>query len=318
MSRWIVLFVALFFAASLPAQEPAPVKLLTIGNSFANNATAYIKDMAAADKRSLVFCGMNLPSHSLEQHASYIAAYEANASDPRGSPYKNPFDSKGPKISLKKALEADKWDFVTIQQASPKSYFPETYEPFAKTIVEYVRKYAPQAEILVLETWAYREDHPFFAAGDLNQLLMYSRLREAYQGLAGRYGLRIIPIGTAFQNARKDSHWKFTYPDPAFDYKAPASGTVPKQPGSLNVGWMWGKDLETGKTQFVLDAKHANTAGKFLGAATLYELIFGADVEKNTFTPPGLPVDEAALLRKIAHDTVEATPAAKTPVTAQP
>ena len=254
---------------------------------------------------------MNLAGHSLEQHASYITAHEANAADPRGSPYKNPFDPKGSKIGLQQALEKDKWDFVTIQQASPKSYFPETYEPFAKTIVEYVRKYAPQAEILVLETWAYREDHAFFAAGDLNQALMYSRLHAAYQNLAARYGLRIIPIGTAFQNARKDARWRFRYPDSNFNYQKPPPGEVPKQPGSLNVGWMWGKDKETGKLRFVLDAKHANTAGKFLGAATLYELIFSANVETNTFTPPGLPPEEAVLLRKVAHETVTAAPEAK-------
>ena len=230
MRRALVLLLAFFLVSDLPAQEPAkpPVKLLTIGNSFAQNSTAYLGDMARADKRELLYCGMNLAGHSLEQHASYITAHEANPADPRGRPYKNPFDAKGPKISLREALEKDKWDFVTIQQASPKSYSPETYEPFAKTIVDYVRKYAPQAEILVLETWAYREDHAFFEAGDLNQELMYFKLHAAYRDLAGRYGLQIIPIGTAFQNARKDDHWKFKFPDPAFDYKNPKSGEVPK------------------------------------------------------------------------------------------
>lgn len=81
---------------------------------------------------------------------------------------------------------------------------------------------------------------------------------------------------------------------------------------------MWGKDPETGKVRFVLDAKHANTAGKFLGAATLYEMIFGANVEKNTFTPPGLPADEAVLLRKIAHETMEASATAKAAPTPTP
>ncbi len=313
MKRPFIFFLALFFALLVQAQEPtpSPVKLLTIGNSFAQNATAYLGDMARADKRELVLCGMNLAGHSLEQHASYIAAHEDNPADPRGNPYKNPFDPKGPKISLRQALGKEKWDFVTIQQASPKSYFPETYEPFAKTIVEYVRKYAPQAEILVLETWAYREDHAFFAAGDLNQASMYARLHAAYEDLAARYGLRIIPIGTAFQNARKDAHWKFIYPDPNFNYQKPKPGEVPKQTGSLNIGWRWGKDAETGELGFLLDAKHANTAGKFLGAATLYEMIFGANAEKNTFLPPGLPAEEATLLRKVAHDTVAGSPEAK-------
>lgn len=313
MRRSFVFFLALFLALGARAQEPAPppIRLLTIGNSFAHDSTVFLRDMARADGREIVLYGMNLGGHTLEQHASYIAAHEANPADPRGSPYKNPANPAGPKISLKQGLEAEKWDYVTIQQASPKSYFPESYEPFARTVVDYVRKYAPQAEILVLETWSYRQDHPFFQAGDLNQQSMYDRLHGAYRELAARYGLRIIPIGTAFQNARKAEPWKTFQPDPKFNYASPAQHETPKETGGLNMGWIWVSDRVTGRLKFVLDAKHANTAGRFLGAATLYEMLTGQNVEKNTFVPPGLPAQEATQLRKVAHDAVEASPVAK-------
>lgn len=320
MRRFLFLLLTHVLVLGLHAQEaaPKPIRLLTVGNSFAQDSTHFLKDMAKADKREIILLGMNLPSHSMEQHASYIAAYEANASDPRGSPYKNPKDSKGPKMSLKAGLESDKWDYVTIQQASPKSYFPETYEPFAKTIIDYVRKYAPQAEILILETWSYRQDHPFFKAGDLDQQSMYDRLHVAYRDLGARYGLRIIPIGTAFQNARKNAPWKTFEPDPNFNYKSPEPNMLPKEKGGLNVGWVWGTNRETGKLTFNLDAKHANTAGRFLGAATLYEMLTGQNVEKNTFVPPNLPADEAVALRKVAHETLEASATAKAAPTPTP
>lgn len=315
MKRPIILFLALIFACALQAQEPArpPIKLLTIGNSFALDSTFYLKDMARAAGMEIEVCGMNLGGHTLEQHASYINAYEANPSDPRGSPYRNPFDSKGPRISLRQALEKDQWQYVTIQQASPKSYFPNTYEPFAQTIVDYVRKYAPQAEILVLETWSYRSDHNFFKAGDLNQQIMYNKLHAAYQDLGARYGLRIIPVGTAFQNARKVEPWKTFHRDPSYDYAAPKAEVNPRETGELNVGWLWVTVPATGERKFVLDAKHANKAGRFLGAATLYEMLTGLDVEKNTFVPPGLTPEEATQLREIAHDTLEASPTASKP-----
>jgi hypothetical protein len=320
MKRFAILFFTLFLALGLHAQDapPQPVKLLTIGNSFATDSAFYLDDMARAGGVKMDICRMNLGGHSLEQHASYINAYEVNPSDPRGSPYRNPFDSKGPKISLRQALEKDKWQYVTIQQVSTKSYFPETYEPFAKTVIDYVRKYAPQAEILILETWSYRQDHPFFKDGDLDQQSMYARLHAAYRDLGARHGLRIIPIGTAFQSARKVEPWKTFQSDPAYDYSAPKLDVNPKETGGLNLGWLWVTDSKTGKRKFVLDAKHANIAGRFLAAATVYEMLTGKNVEQNTFVPPGLPAAEAAQLRKIAHDTLDASPTAKAAPTATP
>lgn len=315
MSRSLLLLLALLvLPLASRAQEATPqppIRLLTIGNSFAVDSLAYLKDIARADGRDFIVYGMNLGGHSLEQHASYIAAYEANPSDPRGSPYKNPLDSKGAKVSLKSALQAEKWDYVTIQQVSSKSYFPETYEPFARTVIDYIRKYAPQAEIVILETWSYREDHPFFKAGDLNQQSMYDRLHAAYGELGTRYGLRVIPIGTAFQNARQFEPWKTFKPDPDYNYASPQPKVSPKETGGLNIGWKWATNAATGKVQFSLDGKHANPAGRFLAAATLYEFLTGRNVEKNTFTPPGIPAAEATQLREIAHDTVVASATAR-------
>lgn len=308
MRNFLALILAIFLASNLQAEEK-PVRLLTIGNSFANNAIRYLGDIAKAGGKDLVICPMNLGGHSLEQHASYIAAYEKNPADPKGSPYKDPKGPAGSKISLRQALESDKWDYVTIQQVSTKSFLPETFEPHAKTIIEYVRKYAPQAEILILETWAYRDDHNMFASGQLDQEKMYEGLHAAYRELSQRYGLRIVPIGSAFQIARKNPLWKPAYPDPSFNYKAPKKGELPKETGDLTVGWVWRTNRLTGELEFVQDAKHANVAGCFLGAATLYQTIFPGNVENNPFRPSGLSVEEATVLRRIAHDVAGAAAA---------
>ena len=314
------ILLVLFLAWVLPltvlvAKEPArEIKLLTVGNSFAQDSTAYLTDFAKAAGRPLLLRGANLAGHTLEQHVKRLQAYEANPADVEGRGYTNPVTRKNKDWSLREALESEKWDFVTIQQASPKSFLPETYEPFAGILVAYIKKYAPTAEILVHETWAYREDHGFFNKGDgFDQKGMYDKLRAAYADLARGYGFRIIPVGDAFQLARARERWTFAGPDKDFDYKAPPADALPRQPGSLNVGWVWKKSPKTGKVEFTLDAIHANRDGRYLGAAVFFEVIFGESVVENSFVPPGMDPADARLLREIAHEAVLAVSAKTTP-----
>lgn len=285
------------------ANAAEPFRLLTVGNSFADDATSFFPQIAKAGGKDVVVYRANLGGHSLEQHASYLAAYLKDPADPKGRPY--PALAGGEKASLPEVLKSKKWDAVTIQQYSLKSPDATTYEPFATELINEIRQDAPQAKIFVHQTWAYREDSPQFQKGDNTQAKMYENLKAAYETLAQKHGLKIIPVGTAFQNARATAEWKFTFPDPAFDYKNPPANTLPDQKGSLNVGWKWGKDKE-GQAKFMLDANHASPAGKYLAACVFYEMLFGESVLDNSFVPPGLTPEQAAQLRRIAHDTVAA------------
>lgn len=288
------------------------VKLLTIGNSFADNATAYLPEMARLAGRPLVLFRANLGGHSLQQHAQYLEAFEADPSDPKGRPYKNKTDPKtGEKkdFSLPEVLAAADWNFVTIQQLSNLSYREDSYEPWAGILVAAIRKYAPHAEILVHQTWAYREDYPPFSKSDsFTQQKMFEELKGAYAKLAGRYGLRIIPVGEAFQEARRLPRWTFTFPDSDFDYRNPPARAVPRQPGSLNAGWMWQKNKQTGKPVFTLDFKHANNEGRYLGAAMFFETLLGSDIRAVNFTPKGMTEEDAKELRRIAHEAGASQP----------
>lgn len=321
------------------AEESAKnqIKLLTIGNSFANDATAYLPAMAKAGGKDLLLFRANLGGCSLERHARHLKAYEANPADPEGSPYRSGFvrsaeDTHAPKIasggnepsteekeppkniSLKEALESQEWDYVTIQQVSTESFKFESFEPYAGTIVNYVRKYAPKAKIVIHQTWAYREDCPMFK-GAFNQAQMYEGLVGAYDQLAKKYDLAIIPVGDAIQEARKLPRWTFKYPDPNFDYKNPAPGTKPDQTGSLNVGWTVKKvpaAKPTDKTAppapdkytASLDFKHCNVEGRYLGASVFYGFLFGEKAAENTFVPEAVDPADATVLRGIADDAV--------------
>lgn len=301
------LLIAFFLSFACLGRAEEPLKILTIGNSFAGNVLSDLPQMTKAAGKNVLFFGANPGGCSMERHAGWVKLDEANPEDPAGKPYPSNFmpgrlEDKGHKYSLREVLQAEKWNFVTIQQVSDTSFKPETFEPYATTLIDTIRKYAPQAKIVVFETWAYREDYAGFKDG-LDQQKMFEGLTAAYEKLAADHGLQIIPVGYAFQKARATDKWHFQYPDPDFDYKNPAPGTIPKQPGSLNMGWGWFTPPTGGKSTFVLDHKHGNAAGKLLAASVFYEALLGEDVQKNTFLPDKMDPADAADLRRIAHES---------------
>lgn len=288
--------------AGAPAARDA-IKLLTIGNSFAYNATSKLPALAKAGGKSVQVFHANLSGASLERHVQHLRAFEANPADPKGREFtKRPDPKTGQSrdFSLREALEADAWDVVTIQQSSGNSYKPESYEPFAAELIAYIKKYAPQAEIVVIETWSYRHDHPTLVGAGMTPAQMHAGLSSAYRELAARHGgLRIAPVGDAFHLAQRTPLWTLRTPDPDFDYKNPPAGRVPNEPGNLYKGWGWEK--VNGQPALKLDAFHANDAGCYLGGAVLYETLFGADATKLAHTDSRLTAEQSASLRQIAH-----------------
>lgn len=299
-------------------QTPAsrPLRLLMIGNSFAGNAMAYFPKLAEAGGKSVEYFIAAPGGCSLEKHAGFVTSYETDPESPAGKPYISNFypsrhDPKTRKYSLREALEASPWDYVSIQQLSNLSYKPESFEPYAGLLIAYIHKYAPQAKLLAFQTWAYREDFSGFGKDGFTQEKMYAGLTESYEKLAANYQARIIPVGCAFQAARATERWRFQYPDPDFDYKNPPENTFPREPGSLNIGWTWYRPPDNGKRIFTQDSRHGNDAGKYLAAAVFYEALFGEDVRKVNFVPKSLTPEDAADLRRIAHESYAAYPGSK-------
>lgn len=306
----LLAFTALWHTAFAQDAAPRPIRILTIGNSFADDGVRFLRGFGTAAGQEIVIGRANLSGSPMDRHVNFARIFDENPEDPKGRPYKSKFlpprigDTK--MYSLREMLEAEKWDYVTIQQVSAKSFDFNTYEPHAGFLVDYIHKYAPQAEILIHQTWAYRDDHAFFGrtGGPATQKEMYDGLIAAYGRLAGKYGFRVIPSGFTLQKARATERWTYVYPDREFDYKNPPAEAAPKQPGSLNVGWYWGADIKTGERKFILDPIHLNTPGCYLAGAVWFEKLTGRSVVENTFLPDNLDAKDAEQLRRIAHDAV--------------
>lgn len=299
-----------------PPGGPAParkhVRLLAVGNSFSGNATRFLADIVkASGGNQLTFGHAAIGGCSLATHWKLAQLAETTPEDPKGKPY-------GGK-SLKDMLTAESWDYVTIQQYSMDSFKVDTYRPYAHSLYDYIKKLAPQAEVLVHETWAYRADDPLFKPGKFTPEDMYRGLRRAYEATAGELGCRIIPVGDAFENARLAPAWGGTFPDPNYDYKSPPHPALPDQRHSLHAGYMWSKNKD-GTPHLYMDGHHANAAGEYLGAAVWFEVLFGQSVVGNTFVPKGLIAEDVAILQRIAHQTVSggAKPALSEPAATVP
>jgi hypothetical protein len=280
------------------AAQARTVRLFVIGNSFSQNATRYLPQLAKEGGQELVIGRAELGGHSLKQHWSYVEANDANPDDPKGKPY-------GGK-SLRELLSQGQWDIVTIQQYSLLSSDIETYRPYAQKLRDFIKTLQPKAEVVVHQTWAYRSDAKTFGKTTKTQQEMWEKSHAAYYTVAGELGLRVIPSGDAFWKITTDPKWVYKK-DPNFDFDKPVSPALPDQTNSLNVGYSWSKAGD----KFNFDANHANAAGCYLGALVWYGFLFGESPEKLTFVPPGVPADFAAQLRKVAWQTLQETAAAK-------
>jgi hypothetical protein len=319
----------LFLAASVVTLHAGdPIRILTIGSSFAENATEFLPEIAKSRGVTITITKANIGGSDLARHARHLQAWLKNPADSEGRPYWDRADPEQKRYSLVERLQAGTWDYVTIQQFSGDSDKAETYEPYSEQLIAAVHKHAPAARVIVHQTWAYRFDHPIYFSSSpekqsadermrlarsrdkvqrpepLTPQAMYDGLRKAYDQLAARYGLLMVPVGDAFQIASSTPEWHYT-PDPNFDYEHAARGTTPKQSGSLIGGWFWFTDRQTGAVSLALDAKHANIAGKYLGACVFFESLTGQDARKLEWSPNGLAAAKAESLRRIAHDAVE-------------
>lgn len=280
------------------------VKLLHVGNSFSWNATSYLPQLAKAGGKEITIFASSLGGCSLERHARHLG--QARAGEPEGSPYAAKktlglSDKNKKNVSLPESLQAQPWDFVTIQQVSRQSFLPESYEPYAGQLVEAIREFAPQATILVHQTWTYREDHPLLAREKMTPQQMHERLSAAYRELGERYGFQFLPSGNAVYKASQTADWSYS-PDPDFDYGNPTEGTNPKEKG-LYPGYRWLKNKEN-QQRLALDPSHLNEAGKYLTGCVWYEILFQDSVLDVDYTPNALTPEQAADLRRIAHETV--------------
>ena len=225
--------VSLAFAAQGEKQSDRPLKVLMIGNSFSICNLKQMPPVAASMGLKLDLVSLYIGGCSLERHWNNVVAASTNATfrpyrttwsyaslaDQSKVPFASSLsDGTGWKNTPEKRsnipamLAGDRWDVVTIQQASHFSWRPETYQPFGDSLVAKIRELAPQAKIVVQETWSYPPWDKRLRNFGFDQVEMYARLHDAYALFAAKYGFDVIPVGTAAEFV-PERNTLFTKPD---------------------------------------------------------------------------------------------------------
>lgn len=304
--RRFAFFLGFILASTVAVAQDKPkaktVRLLTVGNSFSQNATKYLDQIVESDGNVLIHHRCVIGGSGPDQHLAKVAAHGKDPKDKAGL--------YGTGKSLEEELVAEKWDIITIQQASIRSHDSETYRPGMKNLYEFIKKHAPTSEVVLHQTWAYRVDDPRFqkpsekAGEPKTQKEMYEGLSKSYRTIAKELGVRLIPVGDAFYAADTHAEWGYK-PDTTFNAKTAMSPNLPDQKHSLHVGWRWSKSAD-GKTALQMDGHHAGPAGEYLGGLVFYEFLFGRSCVGNKYRPTGMSEEDARFLQDTAHRAVEA------------
>ncbi len=172
------------------------MNILSIGNSFSQDAHRYLHRIAKADGEILNTFNLYIGGCSLYRHyKNMITEAQEYMLEMNGV-------STGFKVSVQEALLNREWDVVTLQQVSSQSTDYEKYQPYLNELVELVKTCVPKAKIVIQQTWAYEEGSVKLIEnmGYNSHKEMFKDLQEAYKKAAEEINAdMVIPAGELFQ-----------------------------------------------------------------------------------------------------------------------
>jgi len=262
--RLISALAAIIIASVSATAQNDTLRVLAIGNSFSEDAVEQnLHEIGLADGKVLIIGNLCIGGCTLERHYN-----NAKKNKPDYSFRKIGADgvrTKREKTTMAYGFRNEPWDVVSFQQSSGLSGKIETYEPYLPYLVNYARQRTHKgSRIMLHQTWAYAKNatHKYFYRYGNDQKQMYDSLCNAYGSMAEKYGLELIPSGTAIQNSR---------------------GTF------------------TGENA-TRDGYHLSYwFGRYMAACTWYEAITGRNVVGNAWQHPHLSPERITNAQRCAH-----------------
>ena len=242
------------------------MNILAIGNSFSQDATAYLHQMAEACGATAQVANLYVPGCSLESHWKFVQNGDEPAYDLEENGAKT-----GRKISLRAALGLRRWDVITLQQCSPLCGVRSSYTPYLPLLCGFCRALSPGSRLYLHETWAYETDstHSAFAQYGSSQTRMADQVQEAYARIAAELGLPCIPVGRVVRYFRE---------------------SVP------------GYAVAQGGRRLTRDGYHLSIPlGRLLAALVWIEALAGRDVSGIGYVPPEASEEEARCVPELSE-----------------
>ena len=264
MTRKLLASVLLIFVALQAfCQQKDTLRILAIGNSFSQDSVnQYFHEIALEGGTVVIVGNLYIGGCTLERHYDNLMTgkkdyiYYKIGTDGELRAHKG--------ADIKTGVLDEDWDIITLQQASGYSGLVKSYEPYLGELVLWLRSAAPGAKLMWHQTWAYAANatHSHFCHYDCDQDLMYRQIMKSSEYACTKYGLDIIPTGTAVQCARRSP-------------------------------------LRDGLTR---DGFHLNYIyGRYLAACTWYEAVTGKSTIGFEFAPEGILPYQKEIAQNAAH-----------------
>ncbi len=236
------------------------MRILSIGNSFSQDAQRYLHMSARSAGVQLDTVNLYIGGCSLERH------YNNMLGDIKDYLLEFNGQSTGFRTTIKEALLNGPWDVITLQQVSQLSVCCDTYTPYIGELASYVRKFAPNAKIIIHQTWFYED-----GSKRLCEEMKYSSSSEMLEDIVKAYNKASSFID--------------------------ADGIIPS-------GEMMYKLLDRGIDKVHRDTFHATLgAGRYALALLWLRMLCGVSVTGNGFCDFDAPVTDEE--KKIIYKTVD-------------
>lgn len=269
MKKILLVLATFFILLTGQAQQRDTLRILAIGNSFSQDAIEQnLWELFDAEGIPVIIGNLYIGGCTLQRHYNNSLG---NIPDYRYRKVVDGVRTDMPGYTLEMGLADEPWDVVSLQQASGVSGLYETFQPYLKELIGFVKSRTREGVRLVWhQTWAYSADasHPEFPVYGRNQQVMYAAIMYAARRAMEENGFQqVIPSGTAIQNAR-------------------------------------GTDLGDTLNR---DGYHLElTYGRYTAACTWFETLTGRDVTANPWHPAAVDPETARLCKEAAHQACRA------------
>lgn len=235
MRSILLAFLSVLGTAIAPA-ESSPQKILFIGNSYTGQIKETVVAFIAATPHKATQLSFITPGgRTLEQHLANPKTIERIASGG--------------------------WDVVVLQdQSQTPAIAPDKFMTSSAKLHAAITKSG--ARTVYYETWGRRDGDQKNATRFPTYESMQKALSASYRAAARRDGASLAPVGTAWQQVRREQ-------------------------------------TKLGRKLYKNDGSHPSASGALLAAACFYATLFDADPSTISFDGD-LPAKEAAYLRKVA------------------
>ena len=202
----IYLFLLIVCNLTAAAQALPTLRVLTIGNSFSEDAVEQnLYELGREAGYNLIIGNAYRGGQGLQSHWNVVTQGEA------AFEYRKVVDGKRTNrkgVLLDSIIVDEPWDIITLQQVSQDAGLYSTYDPYLQELLHHVQKTATAKQIRFgfHQTWAYARNatHKGFANYGNDQGRMYQNIVGAVGRALNDHTELVfcVPSGTAIQNMR--------------------------------------------------------------------------------------------------------------------